>query len=87
MPVPSYLLFQKLLTEPEICQNDVSVAVQQDVFQLDVSVNDPQLQEKNTKATRSVTQRTVSQKSKLGDVGEGTPTLCRCSRAKIISPI
>lgn len=49
--VPLYLLFQKLLTEPKICQNDVSFAVQENVFQLDVSVNDPELQQKHNKAT------------------------------------
>lgn len=50
--IPLYLLFQKLLTEPKICQNDVSFAVQENVLQFDVSVNNPQLQKKkHNKAT------------------------------------
>lgn len=41
-----YLFLQKLLAEAKICQNHVAFAVQKNVFQFDVSVHDPELDNK-----------------------------------------
>lgn len=65
MLVLLYLLFQKLLTEPKVCQNYVSLTVQENVFQFDVSVNDPQLRINTTKQQQKTSQYTVIKKKKI----------------------
>ena len=36
-------MWEELLAETEVCENDVSVRVEQDVLQLDVTVDDAHL--------------------------------------------
>lgn len=44
-PACTHLLRQELLAQPEVCEHDVALGVQQHVLQLQVPVDDAQLQE------------------------------------------
>lgn len=44
---------QELLAKAEVCEHDVARAVQQDVLQLDVAVDDAELQQTNRQTVAS----------------------------------
>jgi len=39
-------MWKKFLAETEVCKNDMTLRVQQNIFQLNISIDDPQLQQK-----------------------------------------
>jgi hypothetical protein len=39
-------MWKKFLAETEVCKNDMTLWVQQNIFQLNISIDDPQLQQK-----------------------------------------
>lgn len=48
------LVRKELLAQSEVCQDDVSLAVEEDVLQLDVAVDYPQLQTQRRATQRSI---------------------------------
>jgi len=39
-------MWKKFLAETKVCKNDMTLRVQQNIFQLNISIDDPQLQQK-----------------------------------------